>query len=248
MNRIVLRRPFHELEIERGPSAHQGTRLPRLLDFGPSAGAMTGVRRRLAEELPGPWVSNASDRQIFARLSREVEHGRLLVSRREREAPPALLLYKAAEEAARVEKQQKVQARTEAPPPPKPAVTVQPPEAKALLEAAQNADPFCEIATEPTPPPTAAFEQDLASSPQAKVLVSAAEKATPFCEICSRQDALTPSSAPSTLAGADTAASEELADDPPTQAAVLEEAAASGAPFCEVCAKAAAGGSGSADS
>ena len=135
-------------------------------------------------------------------------------------------------------------------------------QAAALQGAAQIGAPFCEECEKArlalaAPPPDEEQDEDeeaelaqVDAGAQAAALQSAAESGAPFCEECekARMAALAAQAqGPAQSAGDDEEQDEEEAADvdPAAQAAVMQEAANDGAPFCEECERARAAAAGS---
>ena len=136
--------------------------------------------------------------------------------------------------------------------------------AKAAAAAAIRSAPVpapVKIPEPPPPPPPvkqapvaerSTLPPDLDSKALAATMEMAAEAGSPFCEVCAKLAAEAMARSTPALA-APTPVAAKLPDPPPaatlpenldtkTQAAAMEGASEAAAPFCEVCAKAAAGG------
>ena len=195
--------------------------------------SMRKLRRLLAERIDG--VSALRDDAMMTRLSWELCHGHLLMGGGQARTggPSGAGGASAAAEPVFI------------PPPPPPP---EPPPKSA---------PAARKETPPPPLDRPTLPENLHPAAMAKTLQSAAASGAPFCEICAKAaaqaaaaaapdkaPASTPTPPPPPKPAAPPAA--ERPTLPPVNAAAmadtLKDAAAEGAPFCEVCAKAAAGG------
>jgi hypothetical protein len=192
-------------------------------------------------------VHELRDNEVRAECARRLRRGELEL----RVLLPAAFIVVEAEELPALEPEPEPAPSTpepkSAPPPPIEAPAPPPArpwrgdaaaQAQALIEAAREGEPFCEICAKAEAERKAAEEGPVAvaaAAAQIQVLLEAAESATPFCEIC--EAAKASRAAPPTVAPEPESLAVERVRAA-AQAGTLREAAEQGVPFCEVCERA----------